>query len=243
MKKRKRKKKKSSRGFKMDNEYKNEDRKESLKSSDEQKADEETSTEERNVDSYGEPIENPESDEEPKKKKVISTIIELLLYAAIIVMCVCVVPKYVLQRTIVDGTSMMNTLKDGDNLLVEKVTYRFSEPKRFDVIVFYPHGRESNDYYIKRVIGLPGETIQIKGNTIYINGKVIKENYGKDPMTESGIAEEPLKLAKDEFFVLGDNREISDDSRYPDVGPVKKKNIAGRAILRISPLSEFGTFK
>ena len=220
----------------MDNEYKNEDRKESLKSSDEQKADEETSTEERNVDSYGEPIENPESDEVPKKKKVISTIIELLLYAAIIVMCVCVVPKYVLQRTIVDGTSMMN-------LLVEKVTYRFSEPKRFDVIVFYPHGRESNDYYIKRVIGLPGETIQIKGNTIYINGKVIKENYGKDPMTESGIAEEPLKLAKDEFFVLGDNREISDDSRYPDVGPVKKKNIAGRAILRISPLSEFGTFK
>lgn len=62
-------------------------------------------------------------------------------------------------------------------------------------------------------------------------------------MTESGIAEEPLKLAKDEFFVLGDNREISDDSRYPDVGPVKKKNIAGRAILRILPLSEFGTFK
>ena len=123
----------------MDNEYKNEDRKESLKSSDEQKADEETSTEERNVDSYGEPIENPESDEVPKKKKVSNAVIELLLYAAIIVMCVCVVPKYVLQRTIVDGTSMMNTLKDGDNLLVEKVTYRFSEPKRFDVIVFYPH--------------------------------------------------------------------------------------------------------
>ena len=227
----------------MDNEYKNEDRKESLKSSDEQKAGEETATEERNVDSYGEPIENPESDEVSKKKKVSNAVIELLLYAAIIVMCVCVVPKYVLQRTIVDGTSMMNTLKDGDNLLVEKVTYRFSEPKRFDVIVFHPHGRESNDYYIKRVIGLPGETIQIKGNTIYINGKAIKENYGKDPMTESGIAEEPLKLAKDEFFVLGDNREISDDSRYPDVGPVKKKNIAGRAILRISPLSEFGTFK
>ena len=158
-------------------------------------------------------------------------------------MCVCVVPKYVLQRTIVDGTSMMNTLSDGDNLLVEKVTYRISDPKRFDVIVFYPHGRQSNDYYIKRVIGLPGETIQIKGDTIYINGKAIKENYGKDPMTESGIAEKPLKLANDEFFVLGDNREISDDSRYEDVGPVKRKNIAGRAILRISPLSEFGTFK
>ena len=215
----------------MDNEYKNEDRKESLKSSDEQKAGEETATEERNVDSYGEPIENPESDEVPKKKKVSNAVIELLLYAAIIVMCVCVVPKYVLQRTIVDGTSMMNTLKDGDNLLVEKVTYRLSEPKRFDVIVFYPHGRESNDYYIKRVIGLPGETIQIKGNTIYINGKAIKENYGKDPMTESGIAEEPLKLAKDEFFVLGDNRPQASDSRI--YGCIDTTNIRGKVIAVI----------
>ena len=127
--------------------------------------------------------------------------------------------------------------------MVEKVSYRFSDPKRFDVIVFYPHGRESDDYYIKRVIGLPGETVQIKGNDIYINGKIIKENYGKDPMTESGIAAEPLKLGDDEFFVLGDNRAISEDSRYEEVGPVKRENIEGRAILRIYPFSKFGTFE
>ncbi len=238
--------KKSNRGFDMDNEYKNQDEEQenSLETSNQAELnDEKADDKERELDSYGEPIENPDDDEEPKKKKIKGVITELIIYAAIIIMCVCVVPKYVLQRTIVDGTSMMNTLSDGDNLLVEKVTYRVSDPKRFDVIVFYPHGRQSNDYYIKRVIGLPGETIQIKGDTIYINGKAIKENYGKDPMTESGIAEKPLKLANDEFFVLGDNREISDDSRYEDVGPVKRKNIAGRAILRISPLSEFGTFK
>ena len=229
----------------MDNEYKNEaeNQKEDSEKLEQQDVENVTSDDERQVDSYGEPIANPDENDIPKKRKIRNVIIELVIYAAIIVMCVCVVPKYVLQRTIVDGKSMMNTLSNGDNLLVEKVTYRISDPKRFDVIVFYPHGRNSSDYYIKRVIGLPGETIQIKGDTIYINGKAIKENYGKDPMTESGIAQEPLKLANDEFFVLGDNREISDDSRYPDVGPVKRKNIAGRAILRISPLSEFGTFE
>lgn len=237
--------KKINRGFSMDNEYRNEDGDQKNDPVDlkQQEKNGEVSDDNREVDSHGDPAEDPDDSEASKKRKVKGIITELLIYAAIIVMCVCVVPKYVLQRTIVDGTSMMDTLSDGDNLLVEKVTYRISDPKRFDVIVFYPHGRQSSDYYIKRVIGLPGETIQIKGNTIYINGKAIKENYGKDPMTESGIAEEPLKLADDEFFVLGDNREISDDSRYEDVGPVKRKNIAGRAILRISPLSEFGTFK
>lgn len=178
-----------------------------------------------------------------KGRKIRNAIVEFIIYAAIIFVCVAVVPKYVIQRTIVDGKSMMNTLSHKDNLLVEKVSYRFSDPKRFDVIVFYPHGRESDDYYIKRVIGLPGETVQIKGNDIYINGKIIKENYGKDPMTESGIAAEPLKLGDDEFFVLGDNREISEDSRYEEVGPVKRENIEGRAILRIYPFSKFGTFE
>ena len=138
---------------------------------------------------------------------------------------------------------MESTLHNKENLLVEKVSYRFKDPDRFDVIVFYPYGRESDDYYIKRVIGLPGETVQIKGDTIYINGEEIKENYGKDPMVYAGIAEEPLKLADDEFFVLGDNREVSEDSRYEEVGPVKRENIEGKAILRIYPFSEFGIFE
>lgn len=137
----------------------------------------------------------------------------------------------------------MNTLKDGENLLAEKVSYRFGEPKRFDVIVFYPYGRDNDAYYIKRVIGLPGETVQIKGSTIYIDGKPLKENYGKDPIDYAGIAEKPIKLGDDEYFVLGDNREISRDSRYEEVGKVKRKNIEGRAVLRIYPFNKFGTFR
>ncbi len=189
--------------------------------------------------------EQTENKEISRGKKIRNAIIELAIYAAIIVVCVFFVPRYVVQRTIVDGTSMENTLQNNDNLLVEKVSYHFSNPKRFDVIVFYPFGREDEDsaYYIKRVIGLPGETVQIKGDTIYINGEVLEENYGKDSMTTAGIATEPLTLGKDEFFVLGDHRSISEDSRYEEVGPVTKDKIAGRAVLRIYPFNKFGTFQ
>lgn len=173
-----------------------------------------------------------------------SFIRELIIYAVIIVMCVTVVPRYVIQRTQVDGDSMKNTLHNEESLLVEKVTYRFKDPERFDIITFYPKGREHTEYYIKRVIGLPGETIQITGDTIYINGEVLKENYGKEPMETGGIAEEPITLGADEFFVLGDNRNESVDSRDgEDVGVVKRKNIDGHAVLRLYPFSEFGTIQ
>ena len=138
---------------------------------------------------------------------------------------------------------MIDTFTDRDNLLVEKVSYHLNDPKRFDVIVFYPYGRDEEEYYIKRVIGLPGETVQIIGSQIYINGEVLEEDYGKDPIDYAGIVEEPQTLGEDEFFVLGDNREVSQDSRYEEVGFVKRKNIEGRAILRIFPFSKFGAFE
>jgi len=182
--------------------------------------------------------------ESQKKQGKGSFIWELIIYAVIIVLCVTVVPRYVIQRTQVDGDSMKNTLHDEESLLVEKVTYRFKDPERFDIITFYPRGREHSDYYVKRIIGLPGETIQITGDTIYINGEVLKEEYGREPMETAGIAEKPIKLGADEFFVLGDNRNESIDSRNgDDVGVVKRKNIDGHAVLRIYPFSEFGTIQ
>jgi len=169
---------------------------------------------------------------------------ELVIYALIIVLCITVVPRYVIQRTQVDGRSMMNTLHDEESLLVEKVSYHFKDPDRFDIVTFYPRGRDHEEYYIKRIIGLPGETIQITGNTIYINGEVLKENYGREPMESGGIAEEAITLGDDEFFVLGDNRNESIDSRDgAEVGVVKKENIDGHAIIRVYPFSKFGTIK
>lgn len=188
------------------------------------------------------PAEKNTASEETKKSKRAAVIWELFVYVLIVFLCVTVVPRYVIQRTQVDGRSMMNTLHNEESLLVEKVTYHFKNPDRFDIITFYPKGREEKEYYIKRVIGLPGETIQITGNTIYIDGKVLKESYGRQPMENGGIAEEPVKLGKDEFFVLGDNRNESVDSRDgEEVGVVKRKNIDGHAVLRIYPFSRFGT--
>ena len=152
---------------------------------------------------------------------------------------------------------MESTLQDKDNILVEKLSYRFGDPKRFDIVIFYHffddefaedgekvvHDKtdeESYDFYVKRIIGLPGETVQIVGETIYINGEPLEENYGKDPITYEGVAEEPIKLGEDEYFVLGDNREVSQDSRYEEVGNIKKDLIVGKAWLRLYPLKKIG---
>jgi signal peptidase I len=179
--------------------------------------------------------------EPEKKNNSKSFVYDLILYAVLIFVCIYIFPNFVLQRTIVDGSSMENTLHDGEQLYVEKLSYRFDALKRFDIIVFYPYGRENEEYYVKRIIGLPGETVQIIGSDIYINGEILKENYGKEPIMDPGRAAEPITLGDDEYFVMGDNRNISKDSRSEEVGNVKRENIGGRAILRIKPLSKFGT--
>ncbi len=175
-----------------------------------------------------------------KQNRLRRFLLDLIFYAVIIFSCVYIIPNFVLQRTIVEGKSMENTLSDGDHLYVEKITYRLGLLKRFDIIVFYPYGRDHEDYYVKRIIGLPGETVQIIDGKIYINGEVLEESYGKEPILDPGRAVQPITLADDEYFVLGDNRNISKDSRYPNVGNVKKENIGGKAFFRVSPLKKFG---
>jgi signal peptidase I len=166
---------------------------------------------------------------------------DLIFYAVLIFVCIYILPNFVIQRTIVDGSSMAETLHDGEHLYVEKVSYRFDALDRFDIIVFYPYGRENEEYYVKRIIGMPGETIQIIGSDIYINGEILEEHYGKDLITDPGRAAVPIVLGEDEYFVMGDNRSVSKDSRSVEVGNVNRKNIGGRAIFRIKPLSRFGT--
>jgi len=173
------------------------------------------------------------------KKELIQTGIYL-----IIVLCLTyLVITFVGQRTRVDGSSMNNTLINNDNLIVDKISYRFSEPKRFDIVVF-PYKYKEDTYYIKRIIGLPGETVFIdESGDIYINNVKLKENYGKEVINNPGRASTPITLGSDEYFVMGDNRNHSSDSRDPSVGNIKRDDILGRAWLRIWPLKSFGILK
>ncbi len=138
---------------------------------------------------------------------------------------------------------METTLSENDNLIVDKLTYRFREPKRFDIIVF-PFQHEEDTYYIKRIIGLPGETIYIdeEGN-IYIDDEILQESYGKEVIKDAGRAYEPVVLGDDEYFVMGDNRNNSQDSRDPSVGNISRSAIIGRAWIRIWPLNKIGILK
>lgn len=174
-----------------------------------------------------------------KKKEIISNIIYVAVVLAITIFIIC----FVGQRTKVDGDSMYPTLHDGDNLIVDKISYRFNDPERFDVIIF-PYPMNEKVYYIKRIIGLPGETIQIDydGN-IYINDEILVEDYGYEVMVNPGLAADPITLGEDEYFVLGDNRNASNDSRATDVGVIEEDDIIGRAWVRFFPFSDVGLVK
>lgn len=177
--------------------------------------------------------------------KVLKEMISTLFYLLFVLCVTWLLITYVGQRTEVDGASMEPTLYSGDNLIVDKITYRFKDPQRFDIIVF-PFQYKEDTYYIKRIIGLPGETVQIdEAGTIYINGEALEENYGKQIIRPESIgrAREPIVLGEDEYFVMGDNRNNSTDSRTEIVGNIKRKDIIGRAWVRIWPFSEFGVLK
>ena len=173
-------------------------------------------------------------------KNIMKEILSTSIYLLVVLCAAYLIITYVGQRTQVSGSSMETTLSDGDNLLVDKITYRFSEPKRFDIIVF-PFQYDTDTYYIKRIIGMPSETVQIDydGN-IYINGSLLEESYGREVIQNPGRAAEPITLGEDEYFVMGDNRNNSEDSRYADMGNVKKRNIIGKVWFIASPWSRFG---
>ena len=177
------------------------------------------------------------------KTGIVREVLSFFLYVAIVVGITFLIIHFVGQRTYVSGSSMENTLSDGDNLIVDKLTYRFSDPKRFDIIVF-PYQYEENTYYIKRIIGLPGETVQVVDGYVYINGSRLESDiYGNELMDDPMAASQPITLGKDEYFVLGDNRNHSQDSRDPSVGEVKKDTIMGKAWVRIYPFGKMGVIR
>ena len=179
-----------------------------------------------------------------RKKKVNVTairesavwMIEILITVMLAFTCV----YFVGLRTSVVGQSMAETLNSGDEILVNRFVYKVTDPKRNDIIVFLPNGNEKSHYYVKRVIGVPGDTVKIQNGSVYVNGKEIEEEIEVASIEDAGLASEEITLENDEFFVLGDNRNNSEDSRFANIGNIKKQYIIGKAWLRIAPFHDMG---
>lgn len=179
----------------------------------------------------------------PEDINIVKELLSLIVYIGIVVIACFLIINYVGCRSLVDGSSMEATLHNGDNLWVDKLSYTIGDPERFDVIVFY---YDEETTYIKRIIGLPGETVRIDQNgNIFVDEMLLKENYGKERILPHNIgrASQTILLGEDEYFVLGDNRNNSQDSRISSVGNVKREDILGKAVLRIYPFKDFGIVK
>lgn len=171
-----------------------------------------------------------------KGKEILKTV---LTYVGIILI-VILIRIFLVDPVRVDGRSMNTTLKNGEIMLLNKIVYRKGEIKRFDIVVI----DQGDNYIIKRVIGLPGETIEYKNNELYINGKKIEDPYPSTKTDNFSIEDVGhTKIPGDTYFVMGDNRRDSLDSRYPSVGVIKKEHILGRARFIIWPLNRFGSVK
>lgn len=179
-------------------------------------------------------------EKESKKPLMMKIFIEIFIWAAEIAAVIFLayfIVYYALERTDMVGISMEETLKDGDHIIINKFSYRFGDPKRFDVIVFQQSGKEHSYYDIKRIIALPGETLQIKDGVILINGEPIEEVVNVEAMANYGLAAEEITLEENEYFVLGDNRNNSEDSRFASVGMIRRDDIIGKAFLRTKPFN------
>ncbi|MCI8706231.1 signal peptidase I [Lachnospiraceae bacterium JLR.KK009] len=159
------------------------------------------------------------------------------------VMAAVVVVLSVGFRISVVGPSMSPTLENGERILVNRIGYKLFDPKRNDLVVFLPNGNEKAHYYIKRVIALPGDRVQIKDGIVYINGEPFEEKAEVSAIENPLLAEDEIVIGKDEYFVLGDNRNNSEDSRYASIGNVKKEHIVGQAWLIVYPWNKFGLLK
>ena len=182
-----------------------------------------------------------------KKKKVNTGLVqEVIVWIGEILLTIALAILFVLSvgfRVSVVGPSMSPTLESGEKILVNRIGCKLFGPGRNDLIVFLPNGNEKSHYYIKRVIGLPGDRVQIKDGIIYINGEPFEEKIEVSAIENPLLAEEEIVVEEDEYFVLGDNRNNSEDSRYASIGNVKKEHIVGRAWLIVYPWNKFGLLK
>lgn len=182
-----------------------------------------------------------------RRRKMLRELLWFLLAAVIVVLFAWLIVQFALKKVNVIGSAMETTLYNGEDVIVNKTSYLVFSPGRESVIAFYPEIEEDSDVVlddssvmIRRVVGLPGEKIQIVDGKIFINGEELKEKYNFGSMASAGIANSEIQLGEDEYFVLSDNRNDMDDSRNDAFTKVKKKNIIGRVILKFNPFSLIG---
>lgn len=176
-----------------------------------------------------------ENESHAKLRHIVKWIVDLSVVLVFALFCV----RFLMVQRPVTGHSMEPSLNNGDVVLVNEICYNFFEPERYDVVLF-SSGEDKEKLYMKRVIGLPGETVQIEDGNLLVNGNVLND---AGTVTIPGLAEEPVILGDREYFLLGDNRDSSEDSRFPNVGNVLLNDMIGKVWLKISPLKELHLIK
>ena len=177
--------------------------------------------------------------EDQKIKSSMKWIFEIL----VTLVFAAVVALMMFQTVTMQESSMEPTISVGDRFFINKAVYKFSSPKRGDLIVFRSNASDDAALHIRRVIGLPGETVQITNGRILIDGETYKEGKDFPKISNAGLASKAISLGTGEYFVLGDNRNNSEDSRYTDIGLVKKRYIAGKIWFTCAPARKLGFWK
>lgn len=163
-----------------------------------------------------------------------------VLHTMIVCLFAFVIVVYFGQGVKATDCGMEPEIRKGDVVFINKMVYDISKPKRGDIIAFKPNGDDTSGSNIKRIVGLPGETIRIQNGKICINGKELKESYGTTMIENAGVAEEEIVLSGDEYFVLGDDRNDGEDSRMANIGNVKRDDIEGKVWFVLSWGKNFG---
>lgn len=177
-------------------------------------------------------LENRKEARKQLVKKILITAAEVVT----VILAAFLITHHGLETFTVSGQYMSPTLKNGDRILVNKMSYRIHSVRRNDIVVVRQSGSEHNYYSAERVIGLPGEKVQIKNGSVYIDGKRLKEKFAFPVMENGGLALEPVTLDTGEYFVLCDNRNNGEDSRNANVGNIVRDNIVGKAWIRMNTM-------